>query len=36
VEREAATARDNVIEVHVRDLSQLFNSMDPSPFHERD
>ena len=24
------------IEVKVRDLHQLFNSMDPSPFHERD
>jgi hypothetical protein len=24
-----------VIEVHVRDLSQLFHSMDPAPFHER-
>lgn len=35
-DREGAAARDNVIEVHVRDLSQLFDSMDPSPFHERD
>jgi hypothetical protein len=25
-----------VIEVHVRELSQLFNSMDPSPFLEKD
>jgi hypothetical protein len=25
-----------VIEVRVRELSQLFDSMDPSPFHERD
>jgi hypothetical protein len=25
-----------VIEVHVRSLSQLFDSMDPSPFHEKD
>src|SRR4051794_3159791 len=25
-----------VIEVHVRDLSQLFNSMDPSPFLDKD
>jgi hypothetical protein len=24
------------IEVHVSELSQLFNSMDPSPFHEKD
>lgn len=26
----------HLIEVNVRELSQLFNSMDPSPFHERD
>lgn len=25
-----------VIEVRLRDLSQLFDSMDPSPFQERD
>ena len=25
-----------VIEVHVKELSQIFDSMDPSPFHERD
>src|SRR4051812_18491077 len=25
-----------VIEVHVRELSQLFNSMDPSPFLDKD
>ena len=24
------------IEIHLRELSQLFNSMDPSPFHEKD
>ena len=24
------------IEVHLRDLGQLFNSMDPAPFHEKD
>jgi len=24
------------IEVHVRDLAQLFHSLDPSPFHDRD
>lgn len=29
-----ASAR--LIEVRVRDLRQLFNSMDPSPFHEKD
>lgn len=26
----------SVIEVHVRDLNQLFNSMDPSPFLDKD
>lgn len=25
-----------VIEVHVSELSQIFNSMDPSPFHDKD
>ena len=25
-----------VIEVHVGELSQLFNAIDPSPFHEKD
>jgi hypothetical protein len=28
--------RSGVIELELRDLAQLFNSMDPSPFHERD
>jgi hypothetical protein len=28
--------RDGVIEVRVTSLAQLFNSLDPSPFHERD
>jgi hypothetical protein len=28
--------RSGVIEVHLRDLEQLFHSMDPAPFHERD
>jgi len=32
--RDEPTARK--IELNVRDLSQLFNSMDPSPFHEKD
>lgn len=27
--------RSGVIDVHLGDLRQLFNSMDPSPFHER-
>jgi len=26
----------NLIEVHLRSAEQLFNSLDPSPFHERD
>ena len=26
----------SVIEVRIRELAQLFNSLDPSPFHERD
>lgn len=30
-------AKENaVIEVRIRELAQLFNSFDPSPFHERD
>ena len=31
--REVTTG---VIEIEVRELAQLFNSLDPSPFHERD
>ncbi len=31
----AAGARGNV-EIRLRSIAQLFNSMDPSPFHERD
>ena len=26
----------NHLELRLRELAQLFNSMDPSPFHERD
>jgi hypothetical protein len=29
-------ASGNVIEIHLRTAEQLFNSLDPSPFHERD
>ena len=29
-------AHCSVIEVHIDELSQLFDSMDPSPFHKRD
>jgi hypothetical protein len=42
VVNEAASAGDafppdcEIIEVHVAELRQLFNSMDPSPFHDRD
>jgi len=32
----ASGPKSNVIELELRDVSQLFNSMDPSPFHERD
>ncbi len=31
-----ASAGTGIIEVRIRELSQLFNSLDPSPFHERD
>lgn len=31
-----STEADNRIEVRLRELSQLFNSMDPSPFIDRD
>lgn len=31
-----AHGRPRQIELRLRDLSQLFNSMDPSPFHEKD
>ena len=38
--RESAASRDaacyNIIEVHLREMSQLFESLDPSPFHEKD
>jgi len=33
---DQVTADCGVIEVHLRDLSQLFDSLDPSPFHEKD
>jgi len=29
-------AKPAVIELRIRELAQLFNSLDPSPFHERD
>ena len=29
-------SKDQLIEVKVQTLQQIFNSMDPSPFHERD
>jgi hypothetical protein len=35
-EGQARPIDAGVIEVHVRELHQLFDSLDPSPFHERD
>jgi hypothetical protein len=32
----ASDPRSGVIELRLRELSQLFNTFDPSPFHERD
>lgn len=32
----ASAAKSNVIRLRLRDLAQLFNSMDPSPFIDRD
>ena len=29
-------AHCSVIEIHIEEMSQLFNSMDPSPFHKKD
>ena len=31
-----SAGHDNLIEVRLRELSQLFNSMDPSPFNDQD
>jgi hypothetical protein len=36
LERAAANDSPRLIEVSVREVGQLFNSMDPSPFKERD
>jgi hypothetical protein len=33
---QRAQPGDGTIEVRIRELVQLFNSLDPSPFHERD
>ncbi|HAM73415.1 MAG TPA: hypothetical protein DCM86_17415 [Verrucomicrobiales bacterium] len=33
---EHATAKRRHIELKLRDIHQLFNTMDPSPFHEKD
>ncbi|MGZ3745079.1 MAG: hypothetical protein ACXVBQ_14550 [Pseudobdellovibrionaceae bacterium] len=30
------SSTSTTVELHVRELSQLFDSMDPSPFHEKD
>src|SRR5262245_11688636 len=32
----SSTGRENAIEVNIRDLDQFFNTIDPSPFHEKD
>lgn len=34
--RDVSDARRGQIELFVRNVEQLFNTMDPSPFHERD
>lgn len=34
--RGPVAIESGVIEVRIRELSQLFNSLDPSPFHERE
>jgi len=36
VHSHGASGSPGLIEVRVREVAQLFNSMDPSPFHERD
>ena len=33
---EGASRETGIIEVHVREIDQLFNSIDPSPFREKD
>lgn len=33
---DAPVAGGGVIEVRIKEVAQLFNSLDPSPFHERD
>lgn len=33
---DQVAAHGGIIEVHLREVSQLFDSLDPSPFHERD
>jgi hypothetical protein len=32
----ARPERENTIEVKLQNLEQFFNTMDPSPFHEKD
>ena len=29
-------SQQGIIEIHLREVSQLFDSLDPTPFHERD
>lgn len=36
VAAKPASTREAVVEVHLREVAQLFDSMDPCPFYERD
>ena len=36
VSRTARKEREHTIEVNLEELEQFFNTMDPSPFHEKD
>src|SRR5690349_4560261 len=33
---EEAMSEPGIIDIRITDIRQLFNSLDPSPFHERD
>ena len=35
-QRRHRASSSAVVNIHIRDLSQLFNSLDPSPFWDRD
>ena len=36
VAEKTGTTREHLVEVHVREVAQLFDSLDPCPFYERD